>query len=469
MPLLSKASRRLQSVTEIDALLRELDEWFKDWTGRDVHEDGSLRGQYRTQLQAVNAEVQGAATSLRDSIANLGIEGDARAVYGEFGRADREILWLWRVFYFFRDKFQQREDARFSGVLRAADEVVWSCHRPFFPAQLKEVAIPAPLPYIKAEFSPSALRQDQRQALDRKDDDFVIVKEAFRNLPVPLLAIPITAVNNPWALVLVGHEAGHILEPLVEVDFNDAFRGLLREAIDKMQGSEEDQDTWSGWGDEIFADLYSVLTMGPWAVWAMAQFEAADDQASAERRTVYPAPCVRLQLMAALANRFGLVTEIPEAPAVLPAETARDSAYVDTIADAIVAAPQIETLAVSLSFSKGRYEPKDEAGSFGEVEQWNRHFGKAQAGLPASGQVRSARMAAAGTAKAWSETIFEDDSASARVALRDRSIRRIAAAGPEGVRSATAIAKKEGEAGKSLLQTVREADRLLREADAGTR
>jgi hypothetical protein len=468
MPLLSKESRRVQSVAEIDALLRELDEWYGAWTDRDVHEDGSLRGQYRTQLQAVNSEVKGAAIGLRESIATTSIEGDAGTVYGEFARADREILWLWRVFYFFRDKFQQRQDVRFCNVLRAADEVVWSCHRPFFPAQAREIIIPAPLPYIKAAFSPSALRQDQRQALDRKDSDFVIVKEAFRNLPVPILAIPITAVNNPWSLVLVGHEAGHILEPLVEAGFNVTFQNVLRGAIDKLHGTEEDQDTWSGWGDEIFADLYSVLTMGPWAVWAMAQFEAADDEASARRDIVYPAPCVRLQLMAALARQYGLVAEIPAAPAVLPEETARDAVFVDKVAEAIVSAPQIQGVAASLAFSKWRYEPRDEEGRFGEVEQWSRHFGKAQAGLPASGQVRSARMAAAGAAKAWSEGIFEDDSEAARIALRDLSIQRIAAAGPRGVRSATAIARPRGEVGMSLLRTVRGADRFLQEANAGS-
>jgi hypothetical protein len=466
MSLLSKESRRLQSVAEMDALLAELEKWYLNWTERDVHEDGSLRGQYRTQLQAVHSEVKGAALGLRKSVADTSIDGDARAVYGEFARADREILWLWRAWYFFRDKFQQREDPRFADILSAADEVVWSCHRPFFPAQVNQVAMPAPLPYIKAEFSPSALRQDQKQALDRKDNDFLIVKEAFRNLPVPILAMPITVVNNPWALVLIGHEEGHIVEPLMEQDFNITFRAVLQDAVQQAGGSEEDQQVWSAWGDEIFADLYSVLTMGPWAVWAIAQFEAADDQASAERRFVYPAPCVRLQLMAALVQQYGLTVEIPGAPAVLPEETLRDTGYVDGVARAIVAIPRVQALAASLAFAKGRYLPKDEQGNIGEVEQWSRHFGKAQAGLPAAGQVRSARMASAGAAKAWSETIFAEDSTAARAALRQLSIARIAAAGPKGVRSAIAIAKRETEAGQSLLRTIRDADRLLRESNA---
>jgi hypothetical protein len=469
MPLLSKQSRQNQSLAEIDSLMRELATWYAEATAGDRHDDGSPRGQYKTQLDRVYSEVNGAALLIRKSLRDTSLDRPAPDVYGEFARADREILWLWRVWYYFRDKFQQRQDPRFGPILRAADEVVWSCHRPFFqlPGQIKPT--PAPLPYIKADFSPSALRQDQRDALDRQDSDFVVVTEAFAQLPVPILALPITAVNNPWTLVLIGHEAGHIVEPLVDPDFNMTFQAALGKAVEDLQGPEDDQSRWQGWGDEIFADVYSILTMGPWAVWAMSQFEAADGAAMAERRWVYPAPCVRLQLMTAIAKHYGLTTEIPDAPPALPDEVQRDTTYVDGVAAAIVSMPRIQTLAASLPFAISHYLPKDAAGAFGEVEQWNRYLGAARAPAPAGRQLRSARMAAAGAAKAWSETIFAADSPEARDKLCNLAIPGIAAAGPPGVRSALAFAKPPGEAGQSLFQTLRKADQLLKEARASSR
>jgi hypothetical protein len=468
MPLLSKESRRQQSLLEVDALSAELEHWYEDWTQRDVHGDGTLRGQYRTQLQAVYSEVKAAAAALRQQIASTSVAGHAGDVYSAFSRTEREILWLWRVWYFFRDKFEQRADSRFRDILRAADEVVWSCHRPFFPARVSQVPLPAPLPYIKADFSPSALRQDQRQALDRKDSDFLVVKEAFRDLPVPILALPITVVRNPWALVLIGHEAGHILEPFIAPDFNATFSAAVMRGADKADCSEEDQEVWGGWSDEIFADVYSVLTMGPWAVWAIAQFEAGDDESMGKRRFVYPAPCVRLRLIAELASRFGMSAEMPPAPAHLPEETMRDDACVATVANEIVSLSAIKSLASALDFSRQLYEPRDELGRVGEVEQWKRHLGNEKAAQPAVGLVRTARIAAAGTAKAWSETVFTNDSEETRTALRELSICRIAVAGPKGVRSALSIARPAAEPGQSLLRTVRQADEVIRGANAST-
>jgi hypothetical protein len=468
MSLLSKQARQNQALAEIDSLTRELTDWKQDWVTRDCHEDGSTRGQYKTQLDSVYSEVSATGAILRKSLCEMSLDGDAGAVYGQFARAEREVLWLWRVFYFFRDKFQQRRDSRFGDTLRAADEVVWSCHRPFFqiPGR-KKVAMPAPLPFIKPEFSPAALRRDQRQALDRMDSDFVLVREAFRQLPVPILAIPITAIHSPWALVLIGHEAGHIVEPLLEDDFNTTFQSTLSQTVEKAGGCDDDQKTWSDWGDEIFADLYSVLTMGPWAVWAMAQFEAADAAAMGERRFVYPAPCVRLQLIAAMASRFGLRTEIPPAPESVPDEVARDAGYVDAVAEAITTMPAIQALAKAIPFDKSQYEEKDEKGLFGEVQQWNRHL-TGKGACPQLRDLRSARMAAAGTAQAWSETIFVDDSPEARTKLCELAVSKIAQAGPLDVRSSAAVAKPKIAPGQSLLAALRRADALIEEADAGS-
>lgn len=460
MPLLSTQARRQQALAEIDSLTQELQDWFEDWTSRDRHEDGSNRGQYTTQLAAIHGEVGATAVMLREGMNTMSVAGDAGRVYGEFARAEREILWLRRVFYYFRDKFEQREDKRFGEVLRAADEVVWSCHRPFFQLPGQKLRVPAALPYIKPDFSPAALRRDQRQAVGSQDSDFVLVREAFRELPVPILSLPVTAIHNPWALVLIGHETGHIVERLIEPDFHLTFQAAICAAI--PEDEEKDREAWSGWADEIFADLYSLLTMGPWAVWAMSQFEAAAPEEMAARRYTYPSPYARLKLLAAMADRFGLKTETPELPAAQPDELARDLSYVPAIAAAICSMPQIDALAKALPFESSRFEK-----TRGDVGKWSSLL-RGKNAAPPMQELRSARMCAAGAAQAWSETVFVNDSPEERAELRRLALENMTAAGPLGVRSATAVQRAVAKPGASLFNALRRADSLVEEADAGS-
>ena len=63
--------------------------------------------------------------------------------------------------------------------------------------ELRDRRLPAPLPYIEPTFSPSALRRDQRQVLDRKEQDFLLVKKAFAELPVPLIKFRLRRFTTP--------------------------------------------------------------------------------------------------------------------------------------------------------------------------------------------------------------------------------------------------------------------------------
>ncbi len=75
--------------------------------------------------------------------------------------------------------FDQRVGDTCSPTLLAADEVVWSCYRPFFWALVNgRVPEPAPLPYIEADFSPSCLRTDRKEVLARRGPDFKLTLEA---------------------------------------------------------------------------------------------------------------------------------------------------------------------------------------------------------------------------------------------------------------------------------------------------
>jgi hypothetical protein len=460
MPLLSKRARRDQVVSELDRLRQELQRWYEDRTAADRHQDGSPRGQYHSQLQAIWSEVSGAAQLLATDLENLNLGENVAALYQRCASNEKQIYWLWRVWYFFRDKFDQREDCRFRGVLRAADEVVWSCYRPFFELPgFENRRPPAPLPYIEPAFSPSALRRDQRQVLDRKEQDFLLVKKAFAELPVPLIKIPITSVHNPWALVLIGHEIGHIIEPLLEENFNRTFAEAIGGSVELAGGSKEDAIAWNGWADEIFADLYCILTMGNWAVWAMAQFEASTPEIMSRRRIVYPAPYARLELMRTLANRLHVPTEPFELRPDGSPELQRDLKLGQSVADAILALPKIGELAAALPFEPSAYATNGAGAKPAEVEHWACYL-QGLAASPISNKVRSARMVTAGGAQVWSQTIYVEDFPQAvdqSQALATKIIARITEAAAPGVRSAVGQARKR-ELGHALMAALAEID-----------
>jgi len=194
-------------------------------------------------------------------------------VYAKCTQTERRSVWLWRVFEFFRSKFDQRDDEKLKPILQAADEVVWSCYKPFFQNNGIKIE-PAPLPFIGEDYSPSALRKDRMPgSLYKQGEDFAPLKEYLDQLPIPILQLPPNIVTSHWALVLIGHEVGHFIQPLISEDYEDTFREMLAKAVEDAGGDENMQQRWREWAPEVFADWYSVLTMGQWALWTMAQFE----------------------------------------------------------------------------------------------------------------------------------------------------------------------------------------------------
>ncbi len=84
---------------------------------------------------------------------------------------------------------------------------------------------------------------------------------------------------------------------MIAKDFPSRFAAAIAEVV-----SEEDAGLWGNGSAEIFADWYAVVTMGQLVVWAMAQFEIADRASMMKRRRSYPAPLVRVKLLAEIAE-----------------------------------------------------------------------------------------------------------------------------------------------------------------------
>ncbi len=296
-----KESRRIQAKIEIKRFLDTVE----DWKERRTNDDNDYHGQHNSQIKAITEELNGAAKIIETEINNLNLKSlSLGEVYAKCTQTERRSVWLWRVFEFFRSKFDQRDDEKLKPILQAADEVVWSCYKPFFQNSGIKIE-PAPLPFIGEDYSPSALRKDRMPgSLYKQGDDFAPLKEYLDQLPIPILQLPPNIVTSHWVLVLIGHEVGHFIQPLISEDYEDTFREVLAKAVKDVGGDEDMQQRWREWAPEVFADWYSVLTMGQWALWTMAQFEFQAQTNMLKPRRNYPSALARLCLLAQLVDSY---------------------------------------------------------------------------------------------------------------------------------------------------------------------
>ena len=391
MPL-SIVARRQQGLVEICRLSCEFAKWKQQ----------IQLPQYTTQLDAIAAEVLTCAGRLRSALEGLAVSSPVGSAYAVCTRVERQIAWLWRAWDYFRVKFDQRLDPRYTDTLRAADEVVWSCYRPFFKQPLSErIPDPAPLPYIEMEYSPVAVRSEQGAVIGGRPNNQELLALAFQRLPVPILKLPVSAVANPWVIALTAHETGHFVQRMVSekpLEFVAEFKDIIERAAADAE--------WGAWAVEIFADWYSVLMLGQWSLHPIAQFGTADTKANAERAGVYPSLLVRLQLMAALADLYGFAGTaalnaigicLPE-EGDLP-EYDADRRAVPQVAKAIFELASSQTLVQRIDLRPDNFVPQ------GLADQWAKYI-QAGGAQPQSQKPDSARLVAAGAVQAWDQFVF---------------------------------------------------------------
>ena len=327
-----------QSCRRLDRLRATADEWIAQRHNEDV------TGQYATQLDVLRTAVVGPLAELRTIITDgLSASGDTGGVYAACRTSDTRAELVRRVLTYYQDKLDQRHDKSLGPVLRAADEVVWSCWaEPFRNAIYRDPAImmpPAPLPYIESRYSPEAvLRDDPPADLAAEHNDPVLIRYLER-LPIPLIALPEVCADEPWWLAYAGHEVGHHLQH----DLADGWSlvkafGDLAEAAARA-GGEADPARWRTWSAEIFADICSVFVMGPAAVYGIVQLELDDADKMLLARKKYPPPLVRLGIMAAVAARLGLAVTAELEPAGVDLAGLPQAAAIAALTDAALTDP----------------------------------------------------------------------------------------------------------------------------------
>jgi hypothetical protein len=298
--------RREQTEWELDHLGRALTEWLAFRRAADRDEQGQYIGRHKTQLETLESTLMGSVKALQRKLAGLKLTEEVDTFFATCREYDRAVVWLERAWEYYREKFDQRDDPQLGSLVKAADEVIWSCYRQVFAqAELRQPQLKqgsAPLAFIEPTYSPGA-RQSHKVPPDiRPSASFL--KDFLRTLPVPLLRLPPWCVDAPWWLVFTAHEVGHFV--VYDLKLLSHFREGIREAAAAHGLCEADQNRWAAWTEEIFADIFSIMMMGPWALWSMVEIEYGPAATMVRRRKEYPSAVVRLKLMAATNKALGI-------------------------------------------------------------------------------------------------------------------------------------------------------------------
>lgn len=468
-----------QTRSELDHLQKEIGDWLENCRKKDKLQ------QYHTQLNVLEKALDGSLGGLRsalDSVADDQLSGE---VYASCRAYDKRLVLVQRVWAYFRSKFDQRDDPYLKQVLAAADEVVWSCYAEVFKnasfhSQREVSRGPAPLPYIEPQYSPQAIPRDEPPPDLKSDNNDDLLYEYLKRLPIPIVSLPPVCAEEPWWLIYLGHEVGHHLQYdlMPNLGLIDNFGQLLQETALSDPDPKCDAggaQRWRSWGKEIFADICSVCSMGPWAVRAMVELELADDRTMLKRnKPRYPSSVVRLDLLAHVADVLGLdgraalggnvqLEKLVNGPPLM--EDNRDLRQ--AIAEDLKMIPKIVDIVMKKSLvDLGRFKDFYDwnVADFrpgGSVYNWAQDL-RNPANLYPEKSLRAARMLISGAVAAWTEVAAIDDATKrqeAREQLAKSLLPVLAESREEGTRATEPIAEPEitnlgDQLTQMLLQTI---------------
>lgn len=294
-------NRVAQTAAELKNFGDAVQNWLKERRD-DRDEEGNPVGRQHTRLLALEHALKGIIDQLTARLNSLIETPPAAGPLFETCRAiDGAVLWLNRLWHFYRVKFDQRAD-RLADLLLAADEVVWSCRRP--AAIALNLTGPAPLCFVDLAASFSALEIDKPLPADVAAEGYAASLEGFaRTLPIPLLGIPPWCAASPWWLVHIGHEVGHHV--LREAGLVKRFQKALGDcAATTLPRDSKAGGRWIDWAEEVFADWYAIVAVGAAAGLALAHARWASPAAMLKAATRYPPAAIRLELCARLADKL---------------------------------------------------------------------------------------------------------------------------------------------------------------------
>jgi hypothetical protein len=305
----AQRARLDQVVAGLDRLAGGITAWLTLRGERDA-----LR-QYATPLSTLERTLLGATRALRHEARALDTGRPLWLVHADCKELERRAALVRKLWAWFAGKFDQRDDPALRELLAAADEVVWSCWREAFDsAELTGAPVaergPTPLPYVDPGGLVEAfVRDEPPPGLGASEDDQALGGFLAR-LPVPVIAVPVGWLDAPWWLALLAHEVGHHLQydllpgAALVAEVSQRVAGAV--AAEPEAGDPAAAARWRLWSREIFADACALAAIGPGAITALLQLELDTEERLLDGgRGRYPAPAVRLALLAELATRLG--------------------------------------------------------------------------------------------------------------------------------------------------------------------
>jgi len=385
-----------------DLLYRRLDDGITTWL--KLRRDSDERRQHVTQFAAIETLLRKILDEL-ETERKKSPEATPGAQFAAQDRLERRITWADRLWQFFRVKLDQRDSADKAqrATLKAADELVWSCYS--VPIQLatsfglRAGPAPAPIPFIEAQYAPEAFPSELVPPDLKNEGEAVNLLQTYLNrMPVPVVRLTPACVACPWWLVYVVHEVGHHVQYdlLPKKQLVDKFGDALEDTVRKASGSDTLAAQWRRWSKEIFADIFSVVCMGRWAVYAMAELEINSDDKMNDPRDAYPSPLTRLSLLAEACDR-------------LTASKAGTSALsgLVTISSDPVRTAVLDTALGSLPGLGGTLESfcqVDHATFNKNIDVWRARFVKGDTQQPTAG-IDNATALTGGALAAWEEIV----------------------------------------------------------------
>jgi hypothetical protein len=420
-------ARKDQTEDAADRLAAEVGDWLSHRRAKDQ------AAHHRTQLNAVDKLMVGSIAQLRYAIHDINVAESSGDLFDECRLYDLRILWLRRVWQYFRVKFDQRDDPSLLPVLEAADEVVWSCHQQIY-RQLEVMAPevtsgPVPLPFIEAWYAPEAFPAELVPPGLKAEVDVGFLREYLNKLPIPIVRLQPACVDAPWWLIYLGHEVGHHIQfgVLPDMALTSQFREKVVDAALACAVSNEEAAQWQRWSAEIFADLFALLMLGSWFLWAMVELELQAASTMFVSRSAYPSPVVRLQLLALAARRLGLGSDaalrglVPDLRGN-PGEQ-RSLMVAERVVD-IALGPLVGLPAPLSDLCAFRLQDHLTGGT---VDAWRELLSGGNV-PPVERKLRSSRLAASAAVAAWADVIGADDlTAEAGGRAEDREYERRAA------------------------------------------
>jgi len=204
-----------------------------------------------------------------------------------------------RVWQFFWEILSQRQTF-VAPMLLAADRIALDCYQGVWQGLGRARSIPSPPPFafLESGIGPATYRRGVTMARIGRLPN-----------PFPLVKLPYHRMVTPWTLGAVPHEVGHNLQADLGLWFavpRALMRRFVREALPR-----EVARIWVRWAKEIWADLISVLLIGPSYVGSLKDVVGRSPQEVAlySPAGVHPVPWLRVLIVLHLLGRIGFAAE----------------------------------------------------------------------------------------------------------------------------------------------------------------